>query len=219
MTIFSELIPEGHPNRPGIKLEALKAVIFHYTANDAPSATDTMNARYFRRPWRGTLGAPLELDGKTPFRYGSTQILADEDSVTIAIPEDEVAWACGDRNAGPWDPVFKGQRPVARSLFGNRQNYQSVSVEICNNASWLRAVRNAGDWTVAFLRNKGLMVDAEFSLDPNGRLAIAPGRIALLRHYDVTGKNCPKPFVDEAITWTQFVLTIASRVNSKAGAS
>jgi len=216
MEIRAELIPEGHPNRPGTKLEALKALVFHYTANDAPGATDTMNAKYFGRRWTGTIEKPFEADGVTPFRYGSTQVIADEDSVTIAIPPDEAAWACGDRNDGPWTPEYRGQRPLAKHLFGWRQNYQSVSIEICNNKDWDKAVDNAAAWAIAFLKNKGLRVDLSRSLSPQDGIALAPGTVAICRHYDVTGKVCPKPMVDSTSAWADLVWRIHDAVKKES---
>lgn len=215
MVTVEQLVPLGHPNRPGIKLEAMKAIVFHYTANDSPDATDTMNAQYFGRKWTGLRDKPFEANGRAPFRYGSTQAIADEDSVTIAIPTDEAAWSAGDRNAGPWTPELKGQRTVARELFGWRQNYQSVSIEICNNADWGRAADNAAAWAGQFIRGLGLKVDVDFSLYPQETRRLHPGDIVLLRHYDVTGKVCPKPFVDGPELWEAFVRKIAAELGQK----
>lgn len=215
MTVNNQLIPLEHLNRPGTKLEALKAIVFHYTENDSPDATDTMNAQYFGRKWTGPREKPLEANGRTPFRYGSTQVLADEDSVTIAIPIDEAAWACGDRKAGPWTPELKGQMPVAARLFANRQNFQSISVEICNNGSWVRAVENAAAWAIMYLRTKGLTVDIAYSLDPQSKRVLAAGSIVLLCHFNLTGKVCPKPFVDDPDQWEAFVRRIAAELGQK----
>ena len=220
MTLYKQLVSGLHPNRPGTYLSTVRAIIFHYTGNDAPSADDTMNARYFGRPWKGSLETPLELDG-SPFRYGSTQIIADHDSVTMAIPDDEVAWACGDRNAGPWTPELKGQMPIARNLFGNRQNYHSVSVEICSNdvikgsdEDWRGACSNAASWAINYLFLNNLIVDVKGSLDPQAFTGpLAPRHVLLLRHFDVTGKICPKPFVDDYAAWERFVRLVAGVVS------
>lgn len=237
MMMHEELIPRGHPNRPGTKLEALKAIVFHYTANDAPGASDTMNAKYFGRVWHvGEDGNPAEWAWETrkdqsgyvirdpgtgkpqlfkievPFRYGSTQVIVDEDSATIAIPPDEAAWACGDRNAGPWTPEFKGQRPLARNLFAFRQNYQSLSVEICNNASWEKAVDNAAEWAIGFLKGKGLEVDVEHSIMPQEPFVLAPKTVILERHFDLTNKKCPMPFVTSYEEWAKLVWRIHGAV-------
>jgi N-acetylmuramoyl-L-alanine amidase CwlA len=220
MTINRLLVPTLHPNRPGTYLGTVRAIIFHYTGNDAPGADDTMNARYFGRAWTGTIDDPRERDG-SPFRYGSTQIIADHDSVTVAIPDDEVAWACGDRNAGPWTPELKGQQPVAKHLFGNRQNHHSVSVEICNNDAikdsdedWKGACRNAASWAIDYLFRHDLTVDVARSLDPQASSEpLAPRHVLLLRHFDVTGKICPKPFVDDRAAWEKFVRLVAGVVS------
>ena len=233
MNLIKQHIPTGHPNRPGTKLEALLAIIFHYTANDRISATDTMNARYFARDWH--LGETQELKGQpcewvmkvlhddegvimpvrveVPFGYGSAQIIADEDSITEAMPPDETAWAAGDRRL-PWEEKFRGQQPAATYIFERRQNYRSVSIEICNNASWQKACKNASDWAVEFLREKKLKVNLEKSLNPNSEDSKpADGEILLLRHYDLTGKICPKPMVNSSQEWETFILRIANQVN------
>lgn len=226
MTLLQKLVPVGHPNRPGTKLERIRAIVFHYTANDAPTATDMANAAYFGRTWaklrdgspgEGIPGMPtVDKHGNpVPFRYGSAQIIADMDSVTVAIPTDEVAWGCGDRPM-PYTELNKGQQPAARIWFGNRQNYQTVSVEICNNdavknslADWDGAVMNAKEWAISFLKSKGLHVNVQCSLNPNVMGTLAANEILLLRHFDVTGKLCPEPFVSDPAAWASLVKSIA----------
>lgn len=198
------MIPIGHPNRPGVKLERIKAIVIHYTANDKPGATDTANANYFGRKYVMSSEGPFEADLKTTFRYGSAQIICDQDSITVAIPEDEVAWGCGDRPM-PYTSTFKGQQPLARQIFGNRQNYQTVSVEICNNGDWGKAVANASEWVRSYCKRNGMTVDVKGSLAPQDANSVAPGTVLVVRHYDVTGKMCPRPFVDDHGAWVKFV--------------
>ncbi|MBQ9118702.1 MAG: N-acetylmuramoyl-L-alanine amidase [Lachnospiraceae bacterium] len=38
---------------------------------------------------------------------------------------------------------------------------------------------------------------------------------AVLRHYDVTGKNCPKYYVEDAAAWTQFLADVAAAMEKK----
>ena len=220
MIINKQLIPDGHPNRPKTILESLKAIVFHYTANDSPSATDIANAKYFGRGYTFLNGKYFEVDGKTPFRYGSTQILADMDSVTIAIPATEIAWSVGDRNKLPWTEQYRGQQPLSRNIFGCRPNYQTISIEICNNdvikdslEDWDAACANAASWIVEYLKIKGLKVDVIGSLDLTQSITnLLPNTVLILRHYDITGKICPKPFVDDPEAWGRFVRDIAARV-------
>lgn len=201
MQVFEQLIPKGHPNRPGTKLEALKGIAIHYTANFNPGATDTANAKYFARKW-STVGPEckaMESDGYTPFRYGSAHIIIDEDSATTCIPFDEVAWHVGDRPL-PWTPSLKGQKPLAASLFGNRQNYQTIGVEIACNGDWEKAVHNAIQWVRGFCAGKGLR--------PVARDPLYRGEVILLRHFDLTGKICPKPMVDDPKAWDRFIVGV-----------
>lgn len=235
MEVKQKLIPVGHPNRPGTKLEALKAIIIHYTANEDPSATDTANIAYIGRGWESgkywdsakkvAVTGPIEArsTGKgdkglgIAFRYGSAHIFADYDSVSQAIPIDEVAWACGDRPLA-WTELDRGQQAAARLIFGRRQNYQSVSVEICNNdvlpgdSDWMGAVKNAQDWIIDFLRGKGRRVDVNASIDPQHYKGTTDDGILLLRHFDVSGKICPLPMVKDASAWQGFIEKVASGI-------
>jgi N-acetylmuramoyl-L-alanine amidase CwlA len=49
--VIERYIDKGHPNRPGGTLSPLKAIVFHYTANDNAKANAEMNAKYFNRTW------------------------------------------------------------------------------------------------------------------------------------------------------------------------
>jgi len=214
MNLILANIAEGHPNRPGKKLEALKAIVIHYTQNEESGATDTMNARYIGRKYIRNDSGTFEADGKTPFRYGSAHVFCDMDSVTIAIPTDEVAWGCGDKN------FHGGYKVVATAVFNKRQNYQTVSVEICNNdviknsdKDWKAAVENAKMWVISFLKSKNLIVDVTGSLKPqNLKTSPEEGIVLLLRHYDITGKNCPAPFVADVEAWESFINEVADAV-------
>jgi len=211
-------LPVGHPNRSGKKLESLKAMIIHYTQNESLGATDLMNAKYIGRKYiKKTINEEqksFEADGKTPFSFGSAHVFCDMDSITLAIPTDEVSWGCGDRN-------FKGgQQPVAATVFNKRANYHTVSVEICNNdiiknsdEDWKGSVATAKQWTIDFIKSKGLKVDVAGSLAPQ-TLKTGPkaGEILILRHHDVSGKNCPAPFIKDKVAWEAFVRDVAKAV-------
>lgn len=217
-------IPTGHPNRPGTKLTALKAIVVHYTGNDRPGADAKMNAGYFGRAFKyvkvGGKNQPYDAEGINPFGYGSAQVIADMNTVVETMPLDEVAWGCGDQRIKPFDGPNKGYQSAARLIFDCKQNYQTLSVEICNNdaiknsdADWRGAVAKAADWIVAFLREKKLRIDLSQSLDPQNFGSLKQGEILVIRHYDVIGKICPKPFVDDPAAWKTFVDDLTARVN------
>jgi len=207
-------IPAGHPNRPGTKLEALRAIVIHYTANSNPSATAEMNAKYFGRKWvKDAKNNPMEADGKTAFAYGSAQVVADENEVVFALPPDETAWACGDSRIKLPNGTM-GQQPLAKKVFQNRQNHFITSIEICNNGNWDAAVANAKQWTIDYLREKGVKVDLAKSLDPQNDQNPELGSVLIVRHFDITGKACPKPFIDDGEAWKNFVTDVATSVNT-----
>lgn len=208
MNLKEAYIPKGHPNRCGTKLEALKAIVVHYTGNDNPSMGDEAGIKWMGRKYLVRDGKFMEMDG-TAFRYGSAHVFCDCDSVSLGIPTDEVAWACGDNR--------RGQTTIASKVFANRQNYQTISVEICNNKEWDKAVLSAKEWIVDFLVQKELGVDIVSSLNPDIVRAVEPGTVLLLRHYDLTRKICPKPFVEDVGEWETFVRFIAYDAEGRSG--
>jgi N-acetylmuramoyl-L-alanine amidase len=217
MEVVKAHIPAGHPNRPGTKLRALKAIVVHYTQNEEPGATDTMNVKYIGRKFvlKDVNGEAkkFEADGKTPFRFGSAHVFCDMDSVTEAIPLDEVAWNCGDKN-------YKGgYQRVAEKVFKFRQNYETIGVEICNNDTiknsdedWEKAAENAKQWIITFLKSFDYKVNDKSLAPQLIDDAPVPGSILILRHYDITGKVCPKKFVDDPNKWANFVKDILVQV-------
>lgn len=230
MKTYEMIVPEKHINRPGIKLHGLKGIVWHYTANDNAAATDTMHGRYLARPYeRGKYWSRYENKEKIgwieagsmgkgerglgiAYRQASAHIFCDHDSRTLTIPLDEVAWSCGDRNRAGAPAIDKGQMTKARILFNGAQNYYTINVEICNNdvikgspVDWDAAVKNAYDWTRDFLRERGLKIDLQCSLELEPSREIEEGRVVLLRHYDLTGKICPEPLVKDGKAWENIV--------------
>jgi N-acetylmuramoyl-L-alanine amidase len=215
-----QLIAVGHPNRDARVLTKFQAIVIHYTANEAAGATSTMNAKYFGRAWKKnpTNGEPLEDDGKTPFRYGSTQVLVDMNGLTQALPLNNVSWGAGDR-ALPYNDTFKGQQPIAARIFGNSQNYRTLNIEICNNDviknsndDWLQGVAHAKSFTKWVIRSLGLKVNVDASLDPQNKAKtdlIRDGEILILRHHDLTGKQCPLPLIQDTNAWRQFIFDVS----------
>jgi hypothetical protein len=60
------------------------------------------------------------------------------------------------------------------------------------------------------IKNMGRSVLIEASLNPQFFFGpVGKDEMLLLRHYDITGKLCPKPFVDDHRTWEEFVREVA----------
>lgn len=97
------------------------------------------------------------------------------------VDENEVCQSVQDTDVA-WHCGSKNPRhPYCR-------NANSIGVEMCNSVGGVpEAVR---DRTAAFVRQKM----KEYGLDVNH----------VLRHYDVTGKRCPAPWVDNPAEWMKF---------------
>lgn len=184
LKITESFIPLGHPNRPGTKLYGVKARVWHGTANLNPTAGDEMHQKYvgraYTKKWNTEKGKYefFEADGKTLFRFGGAHVFIDKDSATITVPLDEVVWGCGDRPL-PYDNGYKGQTKLAAEIFNNQNNYYTWNIELCMNDmnAWGNVLENAIEFVAARMPGAG---------------------IANYRHYDMTGKNCPGPFVNPA---------------------
>ena len=207
-------IPAGHPNRPGTKLDKLLAVVIHYTANEHPDATAEMNAKYFGRKFIMVGGEPFEADGHTPWEYGSAQVIADQNGVVLSMPPNEVAWACGDSRIPQPDGTM-AQQPMGKNVFGGRANHFITSIEICDNGDWDAAANNAMQWATDYIKGLNCTIDLQGSLDPQNMDVPQnmDGIIYVVRHNDITGKICPKPFVSDQDAWVNFVTQLANQVN------
>ncbi len=219
MNVREQLLPVGHPNRPGTKLEAVNALVFHYTGNDRVGANAAFTVRYFARPYTIRGNKAYEANSKAEFVYGSAQVIADMNEVVIAIPIDEAAWSVGDRRVLPWTEQWRGQQHMSRNVFDCRPNYRSVSIEICNNdvikdstEDWDKAVDNAVYWAVSYCQKRNLKIDLAGSLDPQNATPPKSGKIIICRHYDISGKICPSLFVENTNDWVAVVQKIADIV-------
>lgn len=221
--IKKSYIPVGHPNRPAKRIIDLRAIVVHYTANDRPGADDEFTARYFGRPWKIKGAEIYEANGTTPFRYGSAQVIADADSIVETMPLDYVAWGCGDRHL-PRNNGADGQSLLARDVLDGRPNYHTLNIEICNNDTipnsdedWWHACGNAADWITNHLIRQDLTIDLPHSILPQTcTTKVQPGKVLLLRHYDITGKACPRPFIGEhQVDWESFVQDIERGVRDR----
>jgi hypothetical protein len=212
LIVNKQILPRDHPNRSTRKLIEPKARIWHGTSNFDAKATDIMNAKYAGRKYIKKFDKInkkwiyFEEDGVTPFRYGSTHVYIDADSVCQIALFDEETYNCGDRqlpyqNTNPNVNGYKGQMKLAHDLFDNRQNLYTWSIELCMNkmSQWDTVCSNALEFIKIYIPNKNI---------PD------------YRHYDITGKNCPSPFVNMSIKgidprWLEFRKAIDKTLGKK----
>ena len=87
-------------------LSAIRAIVFHYTANTGSNATALGNARYFARGSDG--------------RAASAHYVVDEKNIAYeCVPLDTVAWSVGDGQSGKYGKVYN--------------NYNTVSIEMVSH--------------------------------------------------------------------------------------
>jgi len=112
-------------------------------------------------------------------RYASAHYAIDEKEIIEIIPTDEVAYHVG---------APKNKYTEIAKSFGNiSPNYYTIGIELCHD-------RDDGYINNATLVNAVLLTQellSKFNLTTEN----------LFRHYDITGKNCPKYFVENIIEW------------------
>lgn len=110
----------------------------------------------------------------------SAHFFVDENGVVMSVQESDTAWHCGGGLQGSGGHTFHNICT----------NSNSIGVEMC---LWDRQgnIRSGTvDTAVGFVRE--LM--AKYGIDVDH----------VIRHYDVTGKICPKPWVEDENLWQDF---------------
>jgi N-acetylmuramoyl-L-alanine amidase CwlA len=113
-------------------------------------------------------------------RHASAHYIVDPDTILRVLPENEMAYHVG----------AKEYKLDARQWLSTYPNNCTIGIEMC--------VNKAMEFEGGTVRNaQALCVDLmkRYSLLPSD----------LWRHYDVTGKVCPKPYVDREGAWFDFV--------------
>jgi N-acetylmuramoyl-L-alanine amidase CwlA len=174
-------------SRSGDKLLRVQAIVVHYTANPHANAED--HQEYFDG-----------LDGGN-YRYAGAHIFVDKDEAVEVIPLNEVGYHANERKAGP---LLSALKATASYYPGGNANLLTLGIEMC--------IEKDGSFhpdTVERTRQVVKMLQAKFQ-----QLSDTPNRV--VRHYDITGKNCPKPFVENKQAWNAFLKSIDDPVKVEA---
>ena len=142
----------------------IKYLVYHYTANDGD--TDEANAKYFHNN----------------VVKASAHRFVDDDSVTISVPDNYVAWHCGGGLQGS-----KGH-----TYYKKCTNTNSIGIEMCDTK------RNGKYEVTPKTRANAIALGKELVK----KYGIKKENV--IRHYDVTGKNCPAYFVKDEEAWIKF---------------
>jgi N-acetylmuramoyl-L-alanine amidase len=178
MTVKDCLLTKNKYSRPGTALKSVKGVVIHWVANPGTSAM--ANRNYFENLQDQPPGLPPDR-----YRYASTHYITDIGGEVIrCVPEEEVCYHVG---------ADKYSNEALRRLSGYPNNC-TIGIELCHpkadgkfSGATLRSCREL----VSFLLSK-------YGLDKED----------LWRHFDVTGKICPKYFVEHTDEWDAFKASI-----------
>ena len=107
----------------------------------------------------------------------SAHYFVDEYGAMQSVREGDTAWHCGAR--AYWHPECR--------------NANSIGIEMCS--------RKRADGSY-YIKPETVANAAALAKDIMQRYGIDTDHV--LRHYDVTGKRCPMPWVDDPAQWTAF---------------
>ena len=187
MKIIDDFIPVNPFSRPGQLLLDVRAIVIHWVGNARKTAKAVK--AYFEG-----LKTQNPDDAIEDF-YASTQYAINNSDIIRMMPENEVAYHVG---AKTWEytPRAKslcGGFGVSNAkLYGSTPNWYTIGIEL-----------NHIDWD-GRLSEETYISAVELTADLCKRYKLDP-KIYVLRHYDVTGKVCPKWFVFHEKDWNCFL--------------
>lgn len=129
---------------------------------------------------------------KSEYRGASAHYFVDENYIYRCVEDKNISWHCGGGLQGPNGHTF----------YKIATNSNSIGIEMCSrkdsNGKYYfkeETVKNCIN-LVKYLMNKyNLSVDK------------------VIRHYDVTGKICPAPFVNDVSQWNNFKNKLSANIN------
>ena len=117
----------------------------------------------------------------------SAHYFVDEHGVMQSVREGDTAWHCGAR--AYWHPECR--------------NDNSIGIEMCS--------RKRADGSY-YIKPETVANAAALAKDIMQRYGIDTDHV--LRHYDVTGKRCPMPWVDDPAQWDAFKASLSPEENT-----
>ncbi|HCT64103.1 MAG TPA: N-acetylmuramoyl-L-alanine amidase [Lachnospiraceae bacterium] len=110
-------------------------------------------------------------------RNASAHYFVDENGIYQSVADSDTAWSVG----------------ASRYFHDDCRNNNSISVEMCSRKD------SSGNY---YIKEDTVSNAAELVKVLMEKYNVPISNV--LRHYDVTGKNCPEPFVRDATQWTVF---------------
>jgi len=117
------------------------------------------------------------------YRGASAHYFIDEDSSTQVVLDNDISWHCGDTQK------YTNGGAQYKSIC---TNLNSIGIEMCSDKN--NGVYYISDKTVANTITVVKALMKKYGIDS----------AHVIRHYDVTGKICPQPFVANVNLWNYF---------------
>jgi N-acetylmuramoyl-L-alanine amidase CwlA len=186
-------IKKHFSTRPGIKLLRLQALVDHWTANFG--ATAQGHFKYFDE----TLPSQNDLERlaakregrEERIRYASAHIFVDKNEAIELVPLDEVCFHANDRTL-----KLSALKATSSQYPGGNANLLTIGIEMC--------VEKNGTIHPDTIERTRLVI--KMLQDKFSQLRDTKNRV--VRHFDVTGKPCPLPFVEDEQKWNAFLYSI-----------
>lgn len=186
----NDFIKKNQYTRPGLLLNGVKKIVLHWTAN--PGAGAVNHVTYFGVTLPAQSKIKEQLGKKAT--YASAHIFVDSKEAVCIIPLNEVAYHANDHyETNENGEVFRGVKELNPNA-----NKLSVGVEMC-----LEKDGTISSTTI----QRTVEVIAE--LCKMYKLSEKD----IVRHYDVTHKNCPAPFVKDEKLFVDFKKKVRELLN------
>jgi N-acetylmuramoyl-L-alanine amidase len=181
MKIVEKYLTINQFSRPGTSLIGVKGIVIHWVANPMTTAEQTRN--YFE-----SLKTKNPGGDQKQLRWASAHfIIGLEGEVIQCLLENEIGYHVGADT----------YTPMALRELSKYPNNCTIGIELCHK-NW------DGEFT-----NDTLQSAKELVLELCERYNL--GRENVYRHYDITGKECPRYFVRHGDQWDKFLEFIFSK--------
>lgn len=182
MNITDALLSPNQFSRPGRPLDRVMAIVVHYLGNPEQGPQGA-------RDYWEDLKTQDAADKKPDVSASAHYVVGFHGEILRAIPEDEKAYHCGGVFYSAGAQAFFERYCTDSSSSPNRV---TIGVELCHP-----------DWT-GKPTEPTRAAALELVRDLCSRYLLDPRR-AVFRHYDITGKDCPRWYVAHADDWSRFV--------------
>lgn len=165
--------------RPGIVRQRTICTVTHYTGVPMQRANDVYNY-YANTCLSQNISA-------------SANYIVDKDRILEIIPPNEVSWGVGASQYWHYTPFAKWIMAHHGLL---SPNHATINIEVCYDD-------NSGEFPAYSISNLISLLkklEKDFSLLPE---------YGHVRHWDITGKNCPAYYVGRSADWAEILRLVA----------